>query len=112
MGKADNKNPKGQYPNGTDHNNGYECDGNHGIGRSNPAHTGCTTTPPPPPPTCVDNPATPMDECEETPPCVDNPLTPLVDECEETPPCVDNPLTPLVDECEETPPCVDNPPPQ
>ena len=34
---------KGQYPNGTDHNAGYECDRNHGIGRSNPAHTGCTS---------------------------------------------------------------------
>ena len=44
VGKADNKNPKGQFPNGSDHNNGYECDGNHGIGRTNPAHTGCTTT--------------------------------------------------------------------
>ena len=48
VGKADNKNPPGQMPNGSDHNNGYECDGNHGIGRSNPAHTGCTppVTPP------------------------------------------------------------------
>ena len=36
VGKADNKNPKGQFPNGTDHNNGYECDGNHGIGRRQP----------------------------------------------------------------------------
>jgi hypothetical protein len=43
VGKADNKNPQGQMPNGTDHNAGYECDRNHGIGRSNPAHTGCTT---------------------------------------------------------------------
>ena len=50
MGKADNKNPKGQFPNGTDHNKGYECDGNHGIGRSNPAHTGCQDRTPP---TCV-----------------------------------------------------------
>src|SRR5947209_16909024 len=48
VGKADNKNPKGQYPNGSDHNNGYECDGNHGIGRTNPAHTGCKTSTPPP----------------------------------------------------------------
>src|SRR3954452_12598883 len=52
VGKADNKNPKGQMPGGSDHNAGYECDRNHGIGRSNPAHTGCTTgssssTPPP-----------------------------------------------------------------
>jgi hypothetical protein len=31
-------------PNGSDHNAGYECDRNHGIGRTNPAHTGCTTT--------------------------------------------------------------------
>ena len=48
VGKADNKNPQGQMPNGTDHNAGYECDRNHGIGRTNPAHTGCipTVTPP------------------------------------------------------------------
>jgi hypothetical protein len=45
VGKADNKNPPGQAPNGSDHNAGYECDRNHGIGRSNPAHTGCTTPP-------------------------------------------------------------------
>lgn len=51
VGSADNKNPPGQAPNGTDHNNGYECDGNQGIsaakghkgdpGTGNPAHTGC-----------------------------------------------------------------------
>ena len=41
VGNADDKNPKGQYPNGSDHNAGYECDRNHGIGRTNPAHTGC-----------------------------------------------------------------------
>ncbi|MGH3864047.1 hypothetical protein [Actinokineospora sp.] len=48
VGKADNKNPKGQLPGPQDGNKGYECDSNHGIGRSNPAHTGCkstTTTP-------------------------------------------------------------------
>jgi cobalamin biosynthesis Mg chelatase CobN len=52
VGKADEKNPKGQYPNGSDHNKGYECDGNKGIGQTNPAHTGCVPTPqtPPPPP--------------------------------------------------------------
>src|SRR4051794_6279545 len=44
VGKADNKNPAGQAPNATDHNAGYECDRNHGIGRSNPAHTGCVST--------------------------------------------------------------------
>ena len=43
VGKADDKNPKGQRPNGSDSNNGYECDGNSGIARTNPAHTGCTT---------------------------------------------------------------------
>ena len=42
VGKADNKNPQGQYPDGTDHNAGYECDRNQGIGQTNPAHTGCT----------------------------------------------------------------------
>jgi len=43
VGKADNKNPKGQLPGGSDHNAGYECDSNHGIGRGNPAHTACPT---------------------------------------------------------------------
>jgi hypothetical protein len=42
VGNADDKNPKGQRPNGSDSNNGYECDGNSGIARTNPAHTGCT----------------------------------------------------------------------
>lgn len=52
VGKADNKNPKGQLPGPQDGNAGYECDRNHGIGRSNPAHTGCTsTTGPSTPPT-------------------------------------------------------------
>jgi hypothetical protein len=41
VGAADNKNPKGQYPDGSDHNNGYECDGNNGVGKGNPAHTAC-----------------------------------------------------------------------
>src|SRR3954451_11110457 len=44
VGNADDKNPQGQMPNGTDHNKGYECDKNHGIGRTNPAHTGCQET--------------------------------------------------------------------
>jgi hypothetical protein len=39
VGNADNKNPKGQSPNGTDNNKGYECDKNKGIGDGNPAHT-------------------------------------------------------------------------
>lgn len=41
VGAADNKNPKGQMPDGSDHNNGYECDGNRGVGQGNPAHSGC-----------------------------------------------------------------------
>jgi LPXTG-motif cell wall-anchored protein len=42
VGKADNKNPNGQSPDAaSDGNAGYECDGNRGIGQSNPAHTGC-----------------------------------------------------------------------
>jgi hypothetical protein len=53
VGKADNKNPKGQAPNATDGNAGYECDRNHGIGRSNPAHTACTA-----------NPTTPQYDCK------------------------------------------------
>jgi len=50
VGKADNKNPPGQLPNGTDANAGYECDTNHGIGQTNPAHTGCSATVEQPPP--------------------------------------------------------------
>ncbi|HUP85709.1 MAG TPA: hypothetical protein VM143_08585 [Acidimicrobiales bacterium] len=53
VGNADDKNPPGQYANGNDHNNGYECDpkgggpnnGNSGVGVGNPAHTGCSTNP-------------------------------------------------------------------
>jgi hypothetical protein len=59
VGNADDKNPPGQYPDGSDHNSGYECDGrdrpangqqgngNHGIGDENPAHTGCQSAPAP-----------------------------------------------------------------
>lgn len=45
VGQADNKNPPGQLPDATDPNQGYECDGNQGIARSNPAHTGCAAPP-------------------------------------------------------------------
>ena len=50
VGNADGKNPPGQASD--DANNGYECDGNSGIGKTNPAHTrSCaTTTPNTPPP--------------------------------------------------------------
>lgn len=53
VGKADDKNPRGQFSNGSDSNNGYECDGNKGIARSNPAHTGCTASAPVAAPTVV-----------------------------------------------------------
>jgi hypothetical protein len=42
VGNADDKNPKGQASNGDDRNAGYECDRNHGVGRTNPAHTDCS----------------------------------------------------------------------
>ncbi len=44
VGNADEKNPPGQAPDGSDSNHGYECDENSGIGKTNPAHTGCTST--------------------------------------------------------------------
>jgi hypothetical protein len=44
VGNADDKNPPGQANDGSDHNNGYECDGNSGIGKTNPAHSGCQPT--------------------------------------------------------------------
>jgi len=68
VGKADNKNPQGQRPNGSDHNAGYECDRNHGIGRTNPAHTGCA----PSTPGCVataTNPCTSGSGCVATGTC-------------------------------------------
>lgn len=40
-GKADFKNPPGQAPDGSDKNKGYECDTNQGVGKTNPAHSGC-----------------------------------------------------------------------
>jgi hypothetical protein len=51
VGNADNENPSGQHSNGSDSNNGYECDGNNGVAKGNPAHSVCheptTTTQPP-----------------------------------------------------------------
>lgn len=44
VGNADDKNPNGQYPDARrDGNNGYECDKNNGVGKGNPAHTGCVS---------------------------------------------------------------------
>lgn len=89
VGAADNKNPKGQRPDGvTDGNQGYECDGNQGIGKGNPAHTTCepvtVQTPPPPPPTPSPTP-TPPDEVLPTPPITPSP-TPTEDEVLPRPP--------------------------
>ena len=42
VGNADDKNPPGQLPGPDDDGNkGYECDGNSGVGKTNPAHSGC-----------------------------------------------------------------------
>ena len=38
-GSADDMNPPGQSAD--DKNKGYECDLNEGVGKTNPAHTGC-----------------------------------------------------------------------
>jgi len=82
VGKADNKNPKGQLPGPQDRNNGYECDGNKGIAKGNPAHTGCeaavpppTTPPPTTPPPTTPPPTTPP---PTTPPPTTPPPTPPV----------------------------------
>lgn len=42
VGNADDKNPPGQLPGPQDENNGYECDGNAGVAKGNPAHSFCT----------------------------------------------------------------------
>ena len=41
VGNADDKDPPGQGPTGSDHDAGHECDRNQGIGNGNPAHEGC-----------------------------------------------------------------------
>lgn len=58
VGSADGKNPPGQAVDGSDHNNGYECDGNQGVGKTNPAHSGCGTTTTAPPTTTSTAPPT------------------------------------------------------
>ncbi len=55
VGKADNKNPPGQLPGGSDNNAGYECDRNQGVGQGNPAHTSCTESVPSPSPSCTES---------------------------------------------------------
>lgn len=58
VGSADGKNPPGQAVDGSDHNNGYECDGNQGVGKTNPAHSGCATATTAPPTTTTAPPTT------------------------------------------------------
>jgi len=94
VGNADYKNPPGQLPDGTDHNRGYECDGNQGVGKMNPAHSRCKpggaappVTPPVTPPTPPLTPPTPP-LTPPTPPLtpVTPPLTPVTGPPAETPP--------------------------
>ena len=94
-GKSDYKNPQGQYKN--DHNNGYECDHNGGVGKGNPAHSRCkrptTTTCPPggcPPPDCPPGGCPPPDCPPNRPECKKNPpkdwvLPKLIDRCDANP---------------------------
>ncbi len=124
VGKADNKNPHGQMPGPQDHNNGYECDGNNGIAKTNPAHTGCKPgtppcvgagcNPPPPPPLCVGagcNPPPPVcvgAGCNPPPPVVCPEGAVLVDGVcvfgEEEILCPDGSVMPANGKCEEARP--------
>jgi len=105
VGKADNKNPQGQRPDATDHNNGYECDGNNGIAKTNPAHTGCKATPSPTvAPTESESPCVPTEGEPCTPPCVPTEGEPCTPECvpTEEEPCVEPSVSPTATES----PCV------
>lgn len=79
VGNADNKFPPGQAPNGSDHNNGYECDGNSGVGKTNPAHSGCKA---PAPPRCVESQANNF--CAPPPQCIKSQANNF---CGPPPPC-------------------------
>jgi hypothetical protein len=112
VGKADNKNPKGQMPNGSDHNAGYECDRNKGIGKGNPAHTGCTSSVPPvvTPPGDVPPVVTPPGD---VPPVVTPPgdVPPVVTPPGDVPPVVTPPgdVPPVVTPPGDVPPVVTPP---
>jgi LPXTG-motif cell wall-anchored protein len=84
VGAADNKNPKGQFPDGSDANNGYECDGNKGIGKGNPAHTGCLPAPVVAPEGCPEGTVMVDGACVPAPPDVrGDEVTPSPDENED-----------------------------
>jgi hypothetical protein len=98
VGNADNKNPPGQVNNGKD--NGYECDGNKGVGQGNPAHTTCTTTPP------CDPAAQDCDPCDPaTEDC--DPCDPATEDCDPCDPATEDcdPCDPATENCG---PCVSN----
>jgi hypothetical protein len=110
VGNADDKNPgyntngKGQMPNGSDHNAGYECDRNHGIGRTNPAHTGCRTQTVNPPETCPDgSPIPPSGKCDQSSPkCPDGSPIPPSGKCDQSSPkCPDGSPIPPSGKCGE-----------
>ena len=116
VGKADNKNPKGQLPDGSDHNAGYECDRNQGIGKTNPAHTGCKAVEPPKEePPKVEPPKEEPPKVEppkEEPPKVEPPKVepPKEEPPKEEPPVVEPPVVePPNEEPPVEEPCVDNP---
>src|SRR3954453_20816877 len=94
VGKADNKNPKGQLPDASDGNNGYECDGNHGIARTNPAHTGCkaATSPSPSPTPSV----TPSNSPSPSPSPSVSPTVKPTHSAKPPTPCVSTTATPCV----------------
>lgn len=73
VGNADDKNPPGQSHKPEDHNKGYECDGNNGVGKGNPAHSACS-----PSTTVKETPPTTCPPVKETPPTTvkDEPKTP------------------------------------
>jgi type II secretory pathway pseudopilin PulG len=115
VGNADNKNPKGQYPDGNhDGNAGYECDGNNGVGRSNPAHTGCQgqPTPTPSPTTCPNGSPMPANgHCDTPPTCPNGSPMPANGHCDTPPTCPNGSPMPSNGKCDEVKPnrCPTNP---
>ena len=108
VGNADDHNPPGQYRDGRDPNNGYECDGNNGIARGNPAHTGCTTPPPPPPPTCPDGSPMPADGvCGNQELCPDGSPMPADRDCDDDELCPDGSAMPADGDCDDDELCPD-----
>jgi hypothetical protein len=70
VGNADGKNPPGQLPGPGEPNVGYECDGNNGVAKGNPAHSLCdpgtTTTTELPTTTTTEAPTTTTTEAPTT----------------------------------------------